>query len=229
MKVKPHKLQGVYTLDIPSESRHWLGTENYSKGETVYNEKLFSKAGREYRTWDSYKSKFAACIQEGMEGIPQIDSSRTLYLGASTGTTVSHLSDIIGTGKGKILALEFSIKASRRLIQLAKNRPNIIPLVADARKPEEYATLVGTVDFIFQDISQVNQTEIFVNNVTAFLKKGCKAIYIVKAASIDTTRSASEVTKEQITVIEQADLKVLQVLDISKYEKEHRAILVSKV
>ena len=228
MKVKDHYLTGVFFLDIPSESRHWIGTINLVKGETVYNEKLFSKGDIEYRTWDSYKSKLAACVQEGMKNIPQLRSSRILYLGASTGTTVSHLSDIMGSSSGEIIALEFSIKAARRLIQLANNRTNIIPLVADARKPGEYATSVGTVDFIFQDISQVNQTQIFIDNVNAFLKKDCKAIYIVKAASIDTTRSASDVTKEQVDLLEKEGYTILEVLDISKYEKEHRAIIISK-
>ena len=228
MKITNHYLNGVYFLDIPSESRHWIGTVNLVKDNTVYNEKLFRKEGKEYRTWDSYKSKLAACIQEGMKDIPQIESSRILYLGASTGTTVSHISDIINGNDGKIVALEFSIKAARRLIQLANSRPNIIPLVADARKPGEYATIVGKVDFIFQDISQVNQSQIFIDNAKAFLKLGCKGIFIVKAASIDSTITAEEVTKDQIYALEKEGFKILEVLDISKYEKEPRAILVSK-
>lgn len=228
MKVKNHYLTGIHFLDIPSESRLWLATINLNKKELVYNEKLFTKDGVEYRTWDSYKSKFAACLQEGMENIPQFDTSRMLYLGASTGTTVSHLSDVIGTKGGKIIALEFSIKAARRLIQLANNRANIIPLVADARKPEDYASIVGIVDFIFQDISQVNQSQIFIDNVKAFLKQDGYAIYIVKAASIDSTRSVEEVTKEQVDLLKLEGFKILQIIDISKYEKEHRAILVQK-
>ena len=227
MKVQENYLKGVFTLDIPTESRIWLATINSIPGESVYNEKLYSKGGIEYRTWDAYKSKLASCIQEGMKGIPQLDDSRILYLGASTGTTVSHVSDIVWNSSAKIIALEFSVKAARRLIQLSTNRSNIIPLVADARKPEEYAAQVGSVDFIFQDISQVNQSQIFIDNSKAFLKKGANALFIVKCASIDSTKSAEEVTKEQVSLLEKAGFEILKISDISKYEKEHRAILVT--
>jgi fibrillarin-like pre-rRNA processing protein len=226
MKIKESGISGVFTLDIPTESRVWLATINHTPGESVYNEKLYNKSGIEYRTWDSYKSKLAACIQEGMKEIPPLEDCRILYLGASTGTTVSHVSDIVSNGSGRIIALEFSVKAARRLIQLSNNRSNIIPLVSDARKPEEYATSVGTVDFIFQDISQVNQSQIFIDNAKAFLKKNAKGLFIVKCASIDSTRPADEVTNDQIRQLEAAGFTIERVLDISKYEKEHRAILV---
>lgn len=226
MKVKSHYLNGIYTIDIPTESRVWLATENLVPGTTVYNEKLFTKDGKEYRTWDAYKSKFASCLQEKLSDIPQLENNRILYLGAATGTTVSHVSDIVGK-KGKIIALEFSIKAARRLIQLANSRPNIIPLVADARKPDEYASSVGIVDFIFQDISQLNQSEIFIENAKPFLKKGGTGIFIVKAASIDSTRPVDEVTEEQVEALKKEGFEIINVIDISKYEKEHRAIFVT--
>lgn len=227
MKITDHYLHNVYFLDIPTESRVWLATINLNKGTTVYNERLFTQSNIEYRTWDAYKSKLAACIQSGMKDIPQIENLRILYLGAATGTTVSHVSDIIGLNEGKVLALEFSAKAARRLIQLAKTRSNIIPVVADARHPGEYATIVHAVDFIFQDISQVNQAQIFIDNAKAFLKPGGKAIFIIKAASIDTTKSVEVVTEEVVEKVKEAGFTVETVADISKFEKEHRALLIS--
>ena len=227
MKITDHYLTNVFFLDIPTESRVWLATPNMNKGVTVYNERLFTQSGVEYRTWDAYKSKLAACIQSNLKGIPQLENLRILYLGAATGTTVSHVSDIVGSGNGKILALEFSAKAARRLIQLTKNRQNIIPVVADARHPGEYATIVHAVDFIFQDISQVNQAQIFIDNAKAFLKKGGKAIFIIKAASIDTTKTVEVVTEEVLSQVKGAGFTVETVVDISKYEKEHRALLIS--
>ena len=97
MKITDHYLHNVYFLDIPTESRVWLATENMNKGVTVYNERLFTQSNVEYRTWDAYKSKLAACIQSGMKDIPQLENLRILYLGAATGTTVSHVSDIVGS------------------------------------------------------------------------------------------------------------------------------------
>ena len=227
MKVTDHYLHNVYFLDIPTESRVWLATPNLNKGVTVYNERLFTQSGVEYRTWDAYKSKLAACIQSNLKNIPQLDDLRILYLGAATGTTVSHVSDIVGPNKGIIVALEFSAKAARRLIQLAKTRPNIIPVVADARNPGEYATMVHAVDFIFQDISQVNQAQIFIDNAKAFLKPGGKAIFIIKAASIDTTKTVEVVTEEVVNQVKKAGFTVESVVDISRFEKEHRALLIS--
>ena len=228
MKITDHYLHNVFFLDIPTESRVWLATANMNKGVTVYNERLFTQSGVEYRTWDAYKSKLAAFIQSSnSKDIPQLENLRILYLGAATGTTVSHVSDIVGSNQGKILALEFSAKAARRLIQLAKTRPNIIPVVADARHPGEYATIVHAVDFIFQDISQVNQAQIFIDNAKAFLKKDGKAIFIIKAASIDTTKTVEIVTEEVVDQVKKAGFTVESVVDISKYEKEHRALLIS--
>ena len=227
MKITDHYLHNVFFLDIPTESRVWLATINMNKGTTVYNERLFTQSNVEYRTWDAYKSKLAACIQSGMKDIPQLENLRILYLGAATGTTVSHVSDIIGSNKGKLLALEFSAKAARRLIQLAKTRNNIIPVVADARHPGEYATIVHAVDFIFQDISQVNQAQIFIDNAKAFLKPGGKAIFIIKAASIDTTKTVEAVTEDVVGKVKEAGFTVEVIADISKFEKEHRALLIS--
>jgi fibrillarin-like pre-rRNA processing protein len=226
MKITDFNLPNVHFLDIPTESRHWLATVNLNKGMTVYNERLFTQSGVEYRLWDAYKSKLAACIQSGMK-IPNFQNSRILYLGAATGSTCSHVSDIIGTGPGKLLALEFSAKAARRLIQLAKTRSNIIPVVADARNPADYATTVRSVDFIFQDISQVNQAQIFIDNAKAFLKPNGKAIFIIKAASIDTTKTVEVITADTIEKVTKAGFTVLETCDISKFEKEHRALLIS--
>lgn len=229
LKVTSHYLDGVVFLDISTESRIWPATINMNPGKTVYNERLFTQDGIEYRTWDPYKSKLAACIFEQLEHMPNFQQmKRLLYLGAATGTTVSHLSDILAASEGQILALEFSSRVARRLIQLSQVRSNIIPIVADARNPGEYASFIWTVDFVFQDISQINQAQIFIDNVQAFLKPGGKGLFIIKAASIDSTRSVDDVSNEQIKALETAGLLVEQVLDISRFEKQHRAVLVTK-
>ena len=229
MKIKNHYIPNVALLDVPSESRIWPATINLNPGSIIYGEKLFTdKATKtEYRSWDPYRSKLSACIYKKMKGIPEnIGEMNILYLGASTGTTVSHLSDIIG--KGKIYGLEFSVRPARRLIQLSQQRENIIPIVADARFPDRYHTQVWDVDFVFQDISQMNQAEIFVNNVMTFLKSGGKGLLIVKIKSIDTVAPEEEVVSDQIKYLEKNNLTILEVVDISEFEKAHRAILILK-
>ena len=62
---------------------------------------------------------------------------QVLYLGAASGTTVSHVSDIVGP-EGLVYAVEFSHRSGRDLINVAKKRTNIIPIIEDARHPHKY-------------------------------------------------------------------------------------------
>lgn len=50
----------------------------------------------EYRAWNPFRSKLAASIVGGVGDIHIKPGSKVLYLGAASGTTVSHVSDIVG-------------------------------------------------------------------------------------------------------------------------------------
>jgi fibrillarin-like rRNA methylase len=50
----------------------------------------------EYRVWNPFRSKIAAAIVGGIENIYFKPGSKLLYLGAASGTTVSHCSDLVG-------------------------------------------------------------------------------------------------------------------------------------
>ena len=69
-------------------------------GESVYNEKRISTEDGEvkvvYRAWNPFRSKLAAAIVGGVENIWMKPGSKVLYLGAASGTTVSHVSDLVG-------------------------------------------------------------------------------------------------------------------------------------
>ena len=70
-------------------------------GESVYGEKKVSIDGDggekiEYRVWNPFRSKLAAAILGGIDNIHMRPGSKVLYLGAASGTTVSHVSDIVG-------------------------------------------------------------------------------------------------------------------------------------
>ncbi|MFW9927804.1 MAG: fibrillarin-like rRNA/tRNA 2'-O-methyltransferase [Candidatus Thorarchaeota archaeon] len=230
MKVKNHYLPNVALLDIASESRIWPATINYVPGTSVYGEKLFTeRTDKEYRAWDPFRSKLASCVIKDMKGIPEsLDKMKILYLGASTGTTVSHVSDIVSNAGGKIFAVEFSVRPARRLIQLSQQRSNILPIVGDARFPDRYHSTVWNADFIFQDISQVNQAQIFVDNVFTYLKHNSKGLFIIKIKSIDAIAPDEEVVTDQLNYLEKSGLKILEMLDISEFEKAHRAVLVQR-
>jgi fibrillarin-like pre-rRNA processing protein len=176
-----------------------------------YGERKFG----EYREWIPSRSKLASVLLSyKLEINPEW---KCLYLGAASGTTVSHLSDILD--KGIIYAVEYSAKPFMKLLELAEERRNVIPLLKDASKSEEYAGIVEPVDFIYQDVSQKNQVEIFLKNVEFFLKKGGDALIMVKAKSIDSTVDSEEIYKKVLEEISDK-LKVMYYGRL-KHHKDH--------
>lgn len=141
-----------------------LVTKNITPGESVYGEKRISvqsavnatdangdappAISTEYRVWNPFRSKLAAGILGGMETIYMQPGSKVLYLGAASGTSVSHVADIVGP-TGVVYAVEFSHRSGRDLVNMATHRTNVIPIVEDARHPMRYRMLVGMVDCIF--------------------------------------------------------------------------------
>ena len=150
MQVKETMIQGMYQLKIDQKNR--LATKNKVPGTSVYGERLIKVDNEEYRLWDPFRSKFAAAYLSGMKLLPQLKGKNILYLGVSTGTTPSHFSDILDDGF--IYGVEFSPKVMRKFYRLAEQRPNMIPILADARRPEEYSSYVFNVDLIYQDVSR---------------------------------------------------------------------------
>lgn len=134
-----------------------LCTKSIAPGESVYNEKRIAAEDQdgnkiEYRVWNPYRSKIAAAIIGGVEDTHIRPGSKVLYLGGASGTTVSHISDLVGP-EGIVYAVEFSARSGRDLVNMAKKRTNVVPLVADARKPLEYRMLVSMVDVVFADVA----------------------------------------------------------------------------
>lgn len=142
--------------------------------------------------WNPYRSKIAASVAGGMAEIGIGPGSKVLYLGAASGTTVSHVSDIIGP-TGIIYGVEFSHRVGRDLVNMAKKRTNIIPIIHDARKPNDYRFLVGMVDVVFADVAQPDQARIISENVHMYLKNGGKFLISIKANCIDSTNEATVV------------------------------------
>lgn len=194
-----------------------------------YAKKLMTKdfvTGKK-RPWDAYKSKLAAAMQLGL----RIDNifqagTKVLYLGASTGTTPSHISDIVGP-EGFIYAVEFSDRVYISLERLAKERNNIMPLLADARRPDEYR-FVEKVDVVYVDISQPDEIEIAIRNANMFLKPQGYLLIAVKSQSIDVTKSPSKVYEESKIALESAGFKVDSLQDIDQFERHHAFIVARK-
>jgi fibrillarin-like pre-rRNA processing protein len=202
-----------------------LATKNLDPGKTVYGEKLIQVEGIEYRTWDPRRSKLGAMILKKFN-IPLKEDSKVLYLGGASGTTISHVSDIVS--EGAVYAVEFSPRSMRDLIGLASRRKNVYPILADAGKPDSYSHLVEPVDLIFQDVAQPNQAEIAARNAIRFLKKDRYLLLSIKARSIDTVANPKEVFKEEVRKLEKAfepGFEILNAKDLMPYHEDHLGVV----
>jgi len=219
--MQPVHMPGVY------KHQQKLFTENLTecRGVKVYNEQLRTVKGKEFRSWNPYRSKLAAALLNGIQAPPIKQDSAILYLGAATGTTVSHLSDI--ACGGILYAIEFSPVAVKHLVTAMNKRINVVPVLADANHPDRYAAIVSSVDFLYQDISQRNQADIFVHNAQQYLKPGRRGIIMVKARSIDVSITPKQAYQHVIDHLKEQGLKIIEVIELSPYEKDHAAILVS--
>ncbi len=201
-------------------------TKNLLPGKKVYGEKLLSDGENEYREWNPYRSKYCAALKNGLLKNIFFAGSKVLYLGSAEGTTISHISDIVGD-EGFVFGVDVSETAMQKLLELSEKRSNIFPILGDAQLPAEYTEEVGCeIDALFQDISQRNQTEIFLRNSFMLKKEGFGALSL-KTKSISQTEK-----KEDIVAMEQEKLseefEILQVISLEPYEKEHYLILVRK-
>lgn len=187
----------------------------------VYGERILDG----YRFWDPFRSKLAALLLKsgGLQPILSRDA-RVLYLGASTGTTVSHVSDIVKDGL--VYAVEFSPRSMRDLMRLCERRKNIVPILADASRPEEYAFLVEPVDLVYQDIAQRNQAQIASQNCERYLMPGGNLILMLKTRSVDVTASPNSVLKSEIENLKGLDLRKTQ--DLLPFHQDHWAMLATR-
>lgn len=201
-------------------------TKSLAPGTKAYGELLTSHGGKEYRRWDPNRSKLGASIANGLKSICIESGGKVLYLGAASGTTVSHVSDIVGE-HGAIYAVEFSERPFRDLTDLAKKRKNIFPILADARKPELYSW-VEECDVIFVDIAQPDETEITIRNAGMFLKIGGHIMIAIKSQSIDVTKPPQQVYKQEAEKLRRAAYQVVEVVELDPYETAHAMIVAKK-
>ncbi|MEM1988458.1 MAG: fibrillarin-like rRNA/tRNA 2'-O-methyltransferase [Candidatus Woesearchaeota archaeon] len=198
-----------------------LFTKNKVPGKAVYGEKLVKINNEEFRFWDPEKSKIAAAMLKGLKIEFKIDD-KILYLGAASGTTVSHLSDLIENGK--IFAVEISARVLAKLVLLAKERDNIFPILGDANKPLEYSNIVPIVDVVFQDVAQKNQVEIFIKNCKIYLKDDGIGILALKTRSVDISKTAEQIHNEVLKELKK-HFKIVEFVKLDPYEKEHYCYL----
>jgi fibrillarin-like pre-rRNA processing protein len=199
-------------------------TPNLVKGNNVYGEKLVRYEGEEYRIWDPFRSKLAAALKKGMKNMPIKNGSKILYLGASTGTTVSHISDIVGLS-GIVFAVEPATRVARELIEnVASKRKNVLPIIEDARKPNSYFAVFGKIDVIYCDIAQPDQTDIAIANCVAYLKTGGVMLLVVKTRSIDVTMDPRAVVAQEVSKLKEHGFQIDQIINLEPFDRDHGMI-----
>jgi fibrillarin-like pre-rRNA processing protein len=190
-----------------------------SKGEGgVYSERMLDG----YRVWDPYRSKLAALYLVG-NGIELVPDMKVLYLGAANGTTVSHVADYTEV----VYAIEFAPRPMQDLLEVARRRKNVMPILADASCPEQYAMLVEAVDLLYQDVAQPDQAAIALRNC-AFLKKGGYLILMLKTRSVDIRKEPAAVFRDTLDILISAGLTVVESTWLAPYHQDHAAIICKK-
>lgn len=224
--IEKHRLDGVF---IARGKEDALCTRNLVPGDSVYGEKRISVdevdgSKVEYRVWNPFRSKLAAAIIGGVENVWVKPGARVLYLGAASGTSVSHVSDMVGP-QGMVYAVEFSHRSGRDLINVAKKRTNVVPIVEDARYPLKYRMLVGMVDVVFADVAQPDQARIVAINAHQFLKNGGHFVISIKANCIDSTAAPEAVFAKEVQKLRQENFKPMEQITLEPYERDHAVVV----
>jgi len=214
--------RNIFWFQIDGEKK--LATENLVPKNQVYNEKLVKIKGTEYRIWNPFRSKLAATIMNGLRDFPFMQKSSVLYLGVSTGTTISHISDIVGQN-GIIFGVEHTSRVARDFLdRVASHRKNIIPIIKEARKPQEYFSVFKKVDVVYVDIAQPDQTDIAINNCKMYLKSNGYLFLVIKTRSIDVTKDPNKVISNEIKKLESL-FEIKQIINLHPYDKDHVIVI----
>jgi fibrillarin-like pre-rRNA processing protein len=213
-KIRKVKIKGEYKI----------ATKNLVPGHQVYGENLIDINGEEFRIWDPFRSKLAASLLLGLRDLPISEGDKVLYLGVSTGTTASHVSDILGS-RGTLFAVEVAPRVAREFVEhVAIKRKNIIPIIEDARKPDMYFSVYDKVNTVYCDIAQSDQTDIALINCGKYLLKGGFLILIIKTRSINTLKEPNIVIREEVKKVETWGFSVNQIMSLNQYDKDHAIV-----
>lgn len=220
MTAKPFKkFEGIFLVDGK------IATINLTPGEKVYGEELIKEKNVEYRFWDIYRSKPAAAFKKGLKEFPLQKGMKILYLGIASGTTSSHFSDIIERD-GIIYGVDVAERVLRDLIRVADKRGNIVPILADARKPEEYQNQIfEKVDLVYEDVADPDQIKILIRNCEKFLKPKGFAMIAIKSQSIDVIKEPKQIYEESLKELKKY-FEILDKVELDPYEKHHLFVVM---
>ncbi|MFQ3477213.1 fibrillarin-like rRNA/tRNA 2'-O-methyltransferase [Halonotius sp. F2-221B] len=207
--------------DLPDgmQRREFDGrTRLATRGQPVYGE----PTDGEWRCWDAGRSKLGAMLESEME-IDLTGGEGVLYLGAASGTTVSHVADIAGP----TYAVEFAPRPMGDLLAVAEARGNLFPLLKDARKPDTYSHVVESdLDLLVQDVATRGQARVAVNNAR-FLGEDGQLLLAIKARSEDVTADP-ETVFDSVCEALQAAYKIIDRQRLEPSHDDHLGVVARK-
>ncbi len=192
-------------------------------GESVYGEDVFRRNGVYERRWETKRNKLSAAISLGLSDPNVRPGQNVLYLGASFGTGVSHIADLVFPGK--VYAVELAYEPFLKLLDLSRNRTNIYPILDDANCPEKYRPFVDHAELIYQDVSQRNQVQIFMRNSEIF-SEARQGLLFLKLRSISSSRPAEEVLQKSVDSL--TGVSIDSVINMDRFHKGHYLITMHR-
>ena len=207
--------------DLPDgiQRREFDGRQRLAtRGQPVYGE----PTDGEWRCWDAGRSKLGAMLEAEME-IDLTDDEGVLYLGAASGTTVSHVADFAGP----TYAVEFAPRPMGDLLDVAAARTNLFPLLKDARKPDTYSHIVESdLDLLVQDVATRGQASVAVDNAR-FLAEDGQLLLAIKARSEDVT-AAPEAVFDAVCAELTAAYEIVDRQRLDPYHDDHLGVVARK-
>ena len=201
-----------------------LWSRNAVKGFSLRGERLKKDGRKEWRQWNPRASKLgAALLKASKPGLLPEPGSSCLYLGSGHGTTISHLHDHVCASNnhlgGSIVAVDISARCIRDIIRLSKTRLGILPVLADCRQPQQISPFLSTkVPWLFQDVSQSGQVEMFISACNRFLASNGTGLLSLKSASERDTDGAFD--HAESTLLD-AGFTLVERIDLAGWEDQH--------
>lgn len=218
--------------------RRALWTLNANPRTAVYGETLKKFNGVEYRRWDPNRSKLGAGLmrtnREKGYLLPE-EGTTVLYLGAGHGTSISHLYDhLCGQDNelgGRLVAVDLASRCLRDLTHLAKTRPGLVPILGDARKHSAWGVLVPRrVNWLFQDVAQSGQVDIFIAACKRFLNIDGTALLSLKAASERWTGEGEEALFASVEdKLRNSGFEIEECIELTGYEDNHVLFVTRRI
>ena len=219
-------------MKLKEDAIFWVTVRNEKKLATLsnmstnqdYKENLVQTNGKRYSIWNPYTSKLAAAIINGMEIFPILKKTKILYLDPTSKKTIKHISDIVGIN-GKIFVVRDVMKNSKNFLeQIVKNRSNIFTIVPDKTNPARLTGMTETVDVIYIDITEHNQTEIAIQNCKNHLRIGGFLMLIVPTKNIDFANNPSKKNQEERKKL-QTSFDIIQEINLTDFFKEYSMVI----